>query len=255
MASRAGPYGEAFYEDQVEGAARSAGVVLPLLFAISRPERVIDVGCGQGAWLAAAEAAGARELTGLDGEWVDRAKLRSPRIVFHPTDLAQPLPAHARHDLCISVEVAEHLPPARSRGFVADLCRLSDVVLFSAAVPMQGGTDHVNEQRASAWIARFAEEGYDCFDLLRGPLWDDERVEWWYRQNLLVFVARRSPLHTRLAAAPPVVPPRDLVHPDAFEERVRWLEGERRRLGAWVERPSLGQALRALWRACTGGRR
>lgn len=248
-------YDAGFYEDQVDGSARAAAVVLPLVFRVFTPARVLDVGCGQGAWLAAAEALGSRELTGLDGDWVDRARLRSARIAFHATDLAAPIPARGRHDLCISVEVAEHLPPARAEGFVADLCAASDVVLFSAAVPMQGGTEHVNEERASRWAARFAARGYDCFDLVRGAVWDDARVEWWYRQNLFVYAARGSAPHAAFAAAPLPPTPRDLVHPDAFEERVRWLEGERRRLGAWVERPSLGQALRALWRACTGGRR
>lgn len=248
-------YDAGFYADQVDGSARAAAVVLPLVYRLVAPARVIDVGCGQGAWLAAAEQLGSRELTGLDGAWVDRTKLRSARIAFHATDLAAPIRGHGRHDLCISVEVAEHLPATRAEGFVADLCAASDVVLFSAAVPMQGGTEHVNEERASRWVARFASHGYECFDLLRGAIWDDARVAWWYRQNLFLYVARDSVHHAALAGAalPPM--PRDLVHPDAFEEKVRWLEGERRRLTAWLERPSLGQATRALWRAFIGGRR
>jgi len=248
-------YDDGFYADQVDGSARAAGVVLPLVMGHLAVERVIDVGCGQGAWLAAAESLGARDLTGLDGPWVDRAKLRSARIVFHPTDLAQPLPDHGRHDLAISVEVAEHLPAARADGFVADLCRAADVVLFSAAVPHQGGTEHVNEERASRWIARFAAQGHDCFDLVRGAVWDDARVAWWYRQNLFVFVSRRSPLHARFAGAPLPPAPRDLVHPEAFEAKVGWLEGERQRLQRWTDHPTFGQALRVLWRALTGGRR
>lgn len=252
MAAEVGPYGDAFYLDQVEGAARSAAVVLPLLFAVDRPARVIDVGCGQGAWLAAAEAAGARELTGLDGDWVDRAKLRSARIAFHATDLTQRIPEHGRFDLCISVEVAEHLPPARSRGFVADLCRLSDVVLFSAAVPQQGGTDHVNEQRASQWVARFAEEGFDCFDLLRGTLWDDARVEWWYRQNLLVFVRRGTAAHARFSAVPRPAPPVDLVHPEAFESKVSWLTADRARLQGSAGTPGFVRAFKSWLRDFIG---
>lgn len=248
-------YDAGFYADQVDGSARAAAVVLPLVYRLFAPSRVIDVGCGQGAWLAAAEQLGSRELTGLDGEWVDRSDLRSARIAFHATDLAAPIRDHGRHDLCISVEVAEHLPAARAEGFIADLCAASDVVLFSAAVPMQGGTEHVNEERASRWAARFAARGYDCLDLVRGAVWDDARVAWWYRQNLFVYVARGSVHHAAFARAALPPTPRDLVHPDAFEEKVRWLEGERRRLGAWVERPTLGQAARALWRAFTGGRR
>lgn len=73
-------YDSAFYADQVEGSVRSARVVLPLVFAARKPASVIDIGCGQGPWLAVAEELGATDLTGLDGDWVDRAKLRSARI-------------------------------------------------------------------------------------------------------------------------------------------------------------------------------
>ncbi len=242
-------YDAAFYAAQVEGSARAAAVVLPLLFAVRRPASVIDIGCGQGAWLAEAERLGADTLTGLDGDWVDRSRLRSPRIAFHATDLAADLAIPSRHDLCISVEVAEHLPVARADTFVAGLCRAADLVLFSAAVPGQGGTEHVHEARASAWAARFARNGYDAFDLVRGAIWDDARVAWWYRQNLMVYARRGSDAHDAVRRAP--LPPRpcDLVHPDAFEERVAWLTAERERLRSWLERPTLGQGLRALGRA------
>jgi SAM-dependent methyltransferase len=248
-------YDAGFYADQVEGSARAAAVVLPIVFRIFTPVRVIDVGCGQGAWLAAAESLGAQDLTGLDGPWVDPAKLRSPNIRFQATDLSASIPDLGKHDLCISVEVAEHLPPSRADGFVTDLCRASDVVLFSAAVPRQGGTEHVNEERASRWAARFADHGYECFDIVRGAVWDDARVAWWYRQNLFVYVARASVRHAAFAALPLSPGPRDVVHPDAFEEKVAWYESERARLRSLQDHPTLGQAARALWRALIGGRR
>lgn len=251
-------YDAGFYADQVEGSARAAAVVLPLVCGPLRPTRVLDVGCGQGAWLAEAARLGATQLTGLDGPWVDTAALRSPRIAFHPTDLAAPLPDHGRHDLVISVEVAEHLPAARADGFVADLCRAGDVVLFSAAVPHQGGTEHVNEERTSRWAARFAAHGFDAFDVVRGAVWDDVRVAWWYRQNAVVYVARSSAHHATFSALPQPVP-RDLVHPEAFEAKVSWLEADRARLAAQIARPTLRQAIgalrRALWRALGGGAR
>jgi SAM-dependent methyltransferase len=253
-ARRAGAYDAGFYADQVEGSARAAEIVLPILFGIFQPASVIDVGCGQGAWLAAAQSLGATALTGLDGDWVDRNALRGGAIDFRPTDLAGEITIEGRHDLCISVEVAEHLPAARADAFVAALCRASGVVLFSAAVPHQGGTEHVNEERASRWAARFDAQGYACFDLVRGAIWNDERVAWWYRQNLLVFVARTSPHYAAFAEAPLPASPRDLVHPQGFEQKLAYLEDERRRLRAWIERPSIAQALRGVWRALTRSR-
>lgn len=245
-------YDGGFYADQVEGSAQSAAVVLPIVFAVFTPTSVIDVGCGQGAWLAAAERLGSARLTGLDGDWVDRAALRSAGIDFRPTDLAGTITIDGRHDLCISVEVAEHLPAARADAFVEALCRASDVVLFSAAVPQQGGTEHVNEERTSRWAARFDSRGYSAFDLVRGTVWNDPRVAWWYRQNVLVYVRRGSPHFAAFASAPLPPTPHDLVHPEAFETKVAWLTAERARLQRWIDRPSFGQAARAVWRALTG---
>ena len=245
-------YDAAFYSDVAEGSARSARAILPLVLAVHHPTSVVDIGCGQGDWLAVAEELGLKELVGLDGAWVDRTALRSARIDFRATDLAATFALERRFDLCISVEVAEHLSAARADGFIAALCAASDVVLFSAAVPLQGGTDHVHEARASAWVYRFTDQGYDCFDLIRGALWDRVEVAWWYRQNSFVFVKRGSKAHAHYSVAPAPPPPRDLVHPDAFESKLSWAQSEIARLRGWVERPTFGQALRALWRSIFG---
>jgi SAM-dependent methyltransferase len=245
-------YDAAFYDDQTEGSLRSARIVLPVVFALHRPASLVDVGCGQGTWLAAAEELGVEDLTGLDGDWVDRAKLRSPRMTFRAVDLAAPIAFDRRYDLALSVEVAEHLPASAADGFVAALCAASDAVLFSAAAPFQGGTDHVHEARASAWAARFAANGFDCFDLVRGAIWDRAEVAWWYRQNLLLFAKRGSAAHAAFARAPLPPPPRDVVHPDAFEEKVAHAEREVARLRGWVERPTLRQGIGALLRAIGG---
>lgn len=218
------PYDAGFYERQVDGSARSAAVILPIIHRLLAPASVVDVGCGQGAWLAAAAALGATTLTGVDGPWVDRARLRHPGIRFIPLDIASGATILVdRHDLCISVEVAEHLPADRAASFVEALCSASDAVLFSAAVPHQGGTDHVNERRASYWAGLFAARGFEFLDLVRGEVWDDGRVEWWYRQNVLVFARRGSAAHARLGAAGQGRRPLDLVHPEAFESKMAYL--------------------------------
>jgi hypothetical protein len=94
------------------------------------------------------------------------------------------------------------------------------VVLFSAAIPGQGGYGHVNEQWPGYWARMFDECGYGVSDALRWAIWNDERVEPWYRQNLLLCA---SP--TRLAEAVrgvmPDSAPRAVVHPDVFNWRVQ----------------------------------
>jgi hypothetical protein len=85
------------------------------------------------------------------------------------------------------LEVAEHLSDARSWSFVFDLTRLSDVVLFSAATPGQGGTNHINEQPLEYWQKMFELYEYVMKDDVRPKIADLDGVEWWYKKNIVVF--------------------------------------------------------------------
>ena len=51
--------------------------------------------------------------------------------------------------------------------FVASLARHGDAVLFSAAIPFQGGAGHVNEHWPSYWAADFAVHGFVAVDTIR----------------------------------------------------------------------------------------
>lgn len=219
-ASKTAPYTRAFYEGQLDGSLRSARLVLELLYKHFQPRSVIDVGCGQGCWLLAAGELGSSRLKGLDGAWVRQPGLLSPDIDFTPVDFTATLPIGERYDLCISLEVAEHLPPASAHDFVDALCRASDIVLFSAAVKDQGGLSHLNEQWQSYWIALFDERGYQCVDGIRGKLWANSAIDVWYRQNTFLFVNRSSDMSAfqRLGGPPVIV---DVVHPEQYESRMR----------------------------------
>jgi SAM-dependent methyltransferase len=217
-------YSDEFYEDQAPGSARSAQVVLPMVFELLRPASMVDVGCGVGTWLRVATELGVERVLGIDGQYALTAGLQIPVESFVAADLSIAAPPLAdRFDMAISLEVAEHLPSQRSDQFVADLCALSDVVLFSAAIEGQLGTDHVNLQPQSRWAQRFAGLGYQQFDLVRPLLWNDDRVEYFYRQNTLVYVnTSRTDLVQRaveqVAATPPLT---DAVHPALLQFWVR----------------------------------
>jgi hypothetical protein len=134
--------------------------------------------------------AGITDVLGIDGAYVDRGALQLPPDKFKPHDLRQPLKLDRTFDMAISMEVAEHLPARYADEFVALLVDLAPAVLFSAAIPQQGGRRHVNEQWPAYWAQKFATHGYLAIDCIRPQVWDRDDIEWWYAQNTLLYIVR-----------------------------------------------------------------
>ncbi len=185
-------YSAAFYRRQQAGSRRSAKAVLPLVFQAVKPQSVVDVGCGVGTWLGTARELGAVRLAGYEGSWVKSAGYDSS-IEIREANLEHPLPVDEQFDLAICMEVAEHISPARSAGLVDDLTALAPNVLFGAAIPGQGGTGHVNEKWQSEWAELFARKGYGARDIVRPKVWWKGGVEFWYRQNAILY-SRGAPI-------------------------------------------------------------
>ena len=183
-------YDSKFFEERSPGSASSAAQFLPEVVRLIAPKSAVDLGSGTGEWLGELRKLGVTDVIGVDGDWVDRAALKIPTNQFKPFDLRNRLVMDRTFDLAISVETAEHLPSERGEGFVADLVALAPVVLFSAAVPGQGGTDHINEQWQDYWARLFAKHDYVALDCLRLKFWNDARIDWWYRQNIILYVRR-----------------------------------------------------------------
>jgi SAM-dependent methyltransferase len=240
-------YRPVFYASHEQEARRSAEAVLPYVIGRLQPGSVVDVGCGAGVWLAGARDLGIADVLGIEGPWMEALPGRDTSLPMRFQNLDAPIVADRRFDLAIALEVAEHLKPQRAVGFVADLCALADIVLFSAAVPGQGGTHHINEQWQSAWVERFRQNDFVAFDVIRPEFWRDERVAFWYRQNTFLFAHER--VAGRVASAFADVPPRllDVVHPELFaasSDPGRVMRGLRG-LVAWIG-PALGGAARFL---------
>jgi SAM-dependent methyltransferase len=202
-------YGTAFFDEVADGTRESAQVVVPVVKELVRPASVLDVGCATGTWLAEWGRAGIPDLLGIDGDYVDRTALKFPLEQFKPVDLSQPFSLGRRFDLVQTLEVAEHLDEACADTFVDSLARHSDTILFSAAIPGQGGTHHVNERWQSYWAEKFRKAGYVGYDVIRPRFWTDSRVQYWYRQNMLLFARGR--------AFGDAVTNLDLVHPEMWE--------------------------------------
>lgn len=205
-------YDSAFYAGQSPGSYRSAQIVARLLLDALPIGSVCDVGCGVGTWLRAFLELGVPDVLGVDGPHVDVGLLQIPADRFKAQDLAAPLDLGRRFDLVASLEVAEHLPASAADVFVDSLVRHADIVLFSAATPGQGGVGHVNEQWQSYWAAKFDRRGYTAFDFVRPKVWRNPAVQWWYRQNALLYVSAAKADELAPLLGPPARE-LDLVHP------------------------------------------
>jgi SAM-dependent methyltransferase len=176
-------YGQGFYDTIRSGCQSSAAVVVPLVLDAMDPGRtrtlhVVDVGCGEGWWAQAFAVAGCHVL-GIDGDYVTASAIGDQFVAHDLTTSLAPLGITGA-DLAVSLEVAEHLPASRGSSFVDDLCTLAGAVLFSAAIPGQGGAGHVNERWPDYWVQEFEARDYTVSGALRWKIWKDSRVENWY---------------------------------------------------------------------------
>jgi SAM-dependent methyltransferase len=184
---RGQPYTAQFYEERNLGSLRSAEAIIGHLLRLMSFRSVVDVGCGAGTWLRALGMHGVSDVLGIDGDYIDRAALGVPDDRFLPRDLTMPVKLDRTFDLAMSLEVAEHLPPECASDFVRSLVGLAPIVLFSAAIPFQGGNHHVNEQWPDYWANLFKHHRYVGIDCIRPYFWDDPHVDWWYSQNTFVY--------------------------------------------------------------------
>jgi SAM-dependent methyltransferase len=234
-------YNREFFEVRQDLARQSAERATAWLMELLSPCSVIDVGCGTAGWLAAFRRRGVSEILGLDGDWVPRDQLEISADEFRAVDLHGSLGITRRFDLAICLEVAEHISAPAGDTLVRSLAGAAPLVLFSAAVPHQGGTGHINEQWPEYWIERFEREGMIAIDCFRPQFWNDSQMAWWYAQNAIIFVSPDASgwlAKLRAQEAKGSMGGRALVHP-------RMLESILAQMGSPMSH-SLGQVLGAL---------
>ena len=165
----------------------SAEVVVPLVLEFVQARSVVDFGCKHGEWLSVFRNHGATTLLGFDQPKRISQGLLISSTEFRAADLRCPVSIDGRFDLAVCIEVAEHLPASAAELLISTLTNIAPVILFSAAIPGQGGHGHSNEQPREYWTDLFSARGFVCIDCLRGRIWQDADVAWWYRQNLLMY--------------------------------------------------------------------
>ena len=217
-------YSKTFYEQQADGSLESARVTVPILLRYFCIKSVIDIGCGVGTWLRAFQENGISDIVGVDGPHIDTATLMIEKDAFTAADLRTEFQIPRRFDLAVSLEVAEHLAEDNSARFVQRLTDAAPIVLFSAAIPGQPGTGHINMQWQDYWRAIFASFGYVAFDMIRPSVWGRRDVHYWYQQNTIVYCADRAV--TALSDLPSASERLSLnvVHPELYEFQRRYSE-------------------------------
>jgi len=239
-------YDEKFFYYTNQISARSANVVVPLLYDVLRPSSVLDLGSGCGVWLARWHQAGATDIVGIDGDYVASKDLLISTESFIASDLGHPVDLRRHFDLAQSLEVAEHLPASRAPGFVSDLCRHSDVVLFGAAPPGQGGENHINEQPYEYWQTLFEDEGYEAYDFVRPQVVNRQEVTPWHRYNPVLYV-RGAAAHALPASIRSTRIPTGTPVPDLSPALYRARKAVVRQLPSWATR-ALASARKGLAR-------
>lgn len=194
----------------------AAAEILPYIFTFKNVTSVIDVGCGNGSWLKAAKDLGVKEVFGLDGIQVPENEMNIELNEFCKKKLTTPFDLEKKFDLLISLEVAEHLPETTATTFIKSLTNHSDFILFSAAIPGQGGQYHVNEQWPNYWNQKFIENGYEAYDVLRNHFWNNENVFWWYKQNMVLYVKKGSGLMSNITSSKYLS---SIIHPDLYNKK------------------------------------
>ena len=226
-------YGDSFYKDRHQNTVYSARTILSIVLdAIPTVHSAIDFGCGVGTWLSVLKEKGANEIQGLDGPWVEREFLQIPKQDFREVNFEKPITLDKKYDLAVTLEVAEHISDNSADDFVDSLTTASDFVLFSAAIPFQGGSGHVNEQWPDYWAEMFSKREYIALDFVRRDIWDDKQIPTSYKQNILLFLkkdqlprvkASRLDINDNNA-------PISLVHPDSYLSKVNSMQSVK---GSW----------------------
>jgi len=153
-----------------------------------RIKTALDLGCGMGAWSTVLEDDPEISIQMVDHPQLPKENLLvTKKECFVGIDLDKELPLKGRWDLVICIEVLEHFKEQRALDLKDFIVQSTDLVLFSAAIPGQGGVGHVNCQRHSYWHNQFQKAGFTYFDGFKSAIIHEESIPFWIRQNLFIY--------------------------------------------------------------------
>ncbi|MCA6441376.1 MAG: methyltransferase domain-containing protein [Sediminibacterium sp.] len=199
-------------------------IIVPIIMNYFSPSSVIDIGCGTGNFLAEFKKFGVKDVLGVDGD-IHSSSLRMDNLTeeqFLQQDLNKQFKINKKFDIALCLEVGEHVSKESSEDLVLSLINASDIIIFSAAIPLQGGQYHINEQWQSYWSAKFEKHKFKPIDLIRPLIWKNPEIKYWYKQNIIVYVSYDY-TSTKLSTDTPITYV-DIVHPDNYASQVNYLQ-------------------------------
>lgn len=126
--------------------------------SLTGAKQVLDVGCARGLLVQALVRAG------VDAHGTD---ISETAIVSAHPDVRGKLsvatavdPIEGSWELVTCIEVVEHMSPVDADQAIANMCAVTDLVLFSSGPGDYGEPTHVNVRPPADWAAAFAERGF-----------------------------------------------------------------------------------------------
>ena len=213
-------YDENFYKINAKESYESARLVIDIFKKYYNPHSVIDLGCGVGTWLKAWQENGANEILGVDANQMPENMLYISRENLHVVDFEKSsFNVDKKYDLAQSLECLEHISPQNEDKLLSILYKASDLVLFSAAIPMQVGTNHINCHKLQYWVDKFKDKGYKCYDIIRPEcIKKNIKIGSWYMQNILVFAKNEKAQIIEAKGAIPIEKPVLFYHSEILKD-------------------------------------
>lgn len=223
-------YNKTFFEQQRKSNISSAKTIVPIVcellerFNAISTHTVIDLGCATGNWLSVFKENG-WSVKGVDGGKISEDLLMIDKEEFVLHDFSTKYIDNMKYSIAMSLECAEHISEEAGDSLIDTLTQLSNIILFSAAIPHQRGKHHINEQYQSYWISKFEKRGFQVLDVIRPRVWNCESVRGFYAQNIFMYVKKDTEEYEKLSGLLNENVPEmyNIIHPETWENVNRFL--------------------------------
>jgi len=172
---------------------QSYKLIAKFIKRITWPEinSIVDYGCGAGWNLHHLKFYGITDLVGIEPNR-DALSVMDDDIkkCVSFRSLKRKINLDRKFDIALCIEVAEHLESKYADLIIENITRHSDLLIFSAATPDQGGWGHINEQPFEYWEAKLNKVGFYCNKETTAQFRTYLRAKGakkWYCKNITVF--------------------------------------------------------------------